>query len=439
MLFTAPKAGLSISKRMTLWYSSFFMLLSLFLFTAIYLLSDFYMGQSAREQLQAAVSDSIGDQQEGDFEAFDDGVYLSYYNQEGQLLEGQLPVTITADFIDQQMAEITVDNRKFLYYDHYHADSQIWFRGVLSLQQTDLISQNLSIILLILLPIVLILVLGGGHLIIKRALAPLQDFSRTAKQIEDHLDLSQRITTEKTPKELHQLGFSFNRMLEKVESSYERERQFTSDVSHELRTPLTIIHSETQYASSLKHLSPEVTDSLTIIQRQTRQMNRLVTNLLDMTRMDKTEHVTLETLSLSSWLGKQIPDFEALAHSQDKKLQVSIEENLKIKGQTDLLYRLLDNLMSNAVKFSQKHIHIKAYQQENQIHLAISNDGPQIPDRDIDYIWDRFYQEDQSRHGQSLGLGLSFVKKIAELHQAKVTVTSLPEKTTFEIFFPSSS
>lgn len=429
----------SISGRVTIWYSTFFVLLSVLLLSGIYLVSDFYITQSAQKQLEAAVIDSIGDYDEGDFEANDNGVYLSRYNISGQLLEGSMPISLPASFTHQKLSEARVDNIRYLYFDYYDSQSKIWFRGVLSAQQNDLIARNLLQIMMISLPISLLLVLGGGYWIIKRALTPVKTMSDTARHIEENLDLSQRIRLTEGSSELHLLAQSFNSMLDKVEDSYERERQFTADVSHELRTPIAVIKSESDYLQELNDLPEPAREGLGVIQRQTRQITKLVTTLLEIARIDHQQSVELQTVDFTQLLAEQAENYAIITETQNKVLIATISPSLSIQGDVQLLKRLVDNLLSNAVTFSQQNIWLQAEEKCGTVCLQISNDGPPIPADRLDKIWNRMYQADQSRHSTSLGLGLSFVKKIAELHQAVIEVDSQEKLTSFKISFPSSS
>lgn len=429
----------SISSRVTIWYSVFFILLSALLLFGIYLVSNYYITQEAQNQLEAAVVDSVGDYAEGDFEANDNGVYLSRYNNAGQLMEGAMPIPLTDQFTHNQLEEETFNDVHYLYYDYYDSDSQAWFRGVLSVQQNDQITNNLLLIIIIALPIAVVLVLGGGYWIIKRALRPIKSMSDTAQQIESKLDLSQRIPLTEGDNELYQLAKTFNSMLDKVEDSYERERQFTGDVSHELRTPISVIKSETEYAQGISGLPEEAQSALNIIQRQTRQMTKLVTSLLDMARIDHQKGIEKQRVNISQLLNEQIENYTLISEVEGKELVTIVPDKLTILGDSQMLKRLVDNLLANALKFSQKTIRLEAKQDRDGLYLTISNDGSPIPADQLDKIWNRMYQVDKSRNSTSLGLGLAFVQKIAQLHQATIQVTSENNLTTFQIFFPSSS
>ncbi len=429
----------SISRRVTIWYSIFFVLLSALLMVGIYLVSDYYITQSAHNQLEAAVIDSVGDYAEGDFEANDNGVYLSRYTVSGQLIEGSVPIPLSSLFNHQTLAEASINGIRYLYYDYYDQDTKFWFRGILSAHQNDLIINNLLLIMMVSLPISLVLILGGGYWIIRRALAPIKTMSDTAQQIERDLDLSKRIFLAEGNSELHQLAKTFNSMLEKVQDSYDRERQFTGDVSHELRTPIAVIKSESEYIQGLEPLPKEAQEGLAVIERQTRQMTKLVTTLLEMARIDNQQSIDSQSLDLSPILAEQIDNYDIIAETQHKQLIKAIDHPLPMQGDSQLLKRLIDNLLANAVKFSQKRIWVTATKEKGTICLTISNDGPVIPADQLDKIWHRMYQLDNSRHTSSLGLGLSFVKKIAELHQATIKVTSQDDRTHFEVCFPSSS
>lgn len=438
MLSKTSHEATSISKRVTVWYSSFFLILATIIFSGIFLLSDYYITSTAKSQLENAVLDSVGDVVEGDFEPVDEGVFLSFYSQSGQLLEGSVPISAPIHFRHGTLSELVFDDTRYLYYDHFDDVSKKWFRGILSVRQNDLIRQNLLMILLLALPLVMLVILGGGIFIIRRALSPIQTMADTAQTIHDDLDLSKRMPEEKTPKELFHLAHAFNSMLDRVQDSYDREKQFTGDVSHELRTPLAVIQSESDYLAQ-RNLDSDARDSLSIIQRQTRHMTKLIGRLLDMARIEHTNHLTVTTVNFSALLYELVESYQLLTDSLDKSFISDIQEYLILSGDPQLLKRLVDNLLSNALKFSKKRFYLSAQKIENSIILIVGNDGEPIASEVLPKIWNRLYQADLSRAGSGLGLGLSFVKKIADLHEATIEVSSNQENTLFYVSFPSSS
>lgn len=274
---------------------------------------------------------------------------------------------------------------------------------------------------------------------IRKALKPLQTMSATAKSIEDSLDLSQRMTLDKAPDELAQLAISFNHMMERLEVSYDRQSQFTADVSHELRTPLTVILSESEYLLEQDSTPQPFKQSLSTITNQAKHMKKLITSLLDMARMDAIQDLNQEPLLLSPLLEDILETYDLLAQTKDKSFSYSISSTCQLFGNAQLIKRLVDNLLSNSLKFSQKHFSLNIKENPQGIQLIVSNDGPMIPADQIPKIWDRLYQQEESRTGPGLGLGLSFVKTIADLHQASVQVKSQENLTEFIISFPSSS
>lgn len=426
----------SISKRVTIWYSIFFFILAGVLLFGVYTVSDYYITQHSQTELENAVIDSAGDFHEGDYEVHENGIYLSRYSVAGKLLEGAVPIPLPSNFSHKRLQETKVNEMRYLYYDYFDAEEKMWFRGVVSVREKDLITDNLLRIMLVALPLSLAFILIGGYLIIRRALSPIKLMSTTAQRIEESLDLSQRIQIQKDQTELQQLAHSFNRMLDKVEASYERERQFTGDVSHELRTPIAVIKSEAEYAQTIADLPVEAQESLQIIERQSRQMTKLVTNLLDMTRIEHQTNIEKEMLDFSELVAQEVENFDIIAQAQERILSSSIQPQLTLSGNKQLLKRLIDNLLSNAVKFSQKDIQLSVYEKAGEVVLTVSNDGPVIPKEELDRIWHRMYQGDNSRNSSGLGLGLSFVKKIAELHQAKIEVESQEGHTRFTVSFP---
>lgn len=430
---------MSIAKRVNLWYSSFFIILTGLLLLGSFILSDYYLTLSAQNQVKETVIDNAEDFAEGDFEIVDDGVYLARYTSSGQLLEGSVPSGLPENFEETRLGEIKLENSRYIYYDHFDSNSQQWFRGSLSLQRTDQLKQDIFLALFLFLPLLLLIILGGGLFMIRKALKPLQTMSATAKSIEDSLDLSQRMTLDKAPDELAQLATSFNHMMERLEISYERQSQFTADVSHELRTPLSVILSESEYLLEQHDTAQPFKQSISTITNQAKHMKKLITSLLDMARMDAIQDLNQESLLLAPLLKDILETYDLLAQTKDKSFSYNLPSTCQLSGNAHLIKRLVDNLLSNSLKFSQKQFSLNIKEEPQGTQLIVSNDGPMIPADQIPKIWDRLYQQEEARTDSGLGLGLSFVKTIADLHQASIQVKSQENLTQFIISFPSSS
>ena len=251
------------------------------------------------------------------------------------------------------------------------------------------------------------------------------------------MDLSQRIEENEASDEVNELIKSFNQMMDKVEISYQREKEFTSNVSHELRTPLAVLLAQTQFA--LEETEEESTrETLQIIEKKTKQMSKLVHQLLELARLDSWDSIEKKDFNLSSLLQHAVSDATLLANERGIQLHSSIEKEIYYTGNQLLITRIFDNLISNALKFTTSVINITLAKKNSQIIFTIQNDGEMIEEEHITKIFNRLYQIDTSRtysknHGN--GLGLSFVDKIVKLHDGTIEVESNSKYTTFKFIF----
>lgn len=305
----------------------------------------------------------------------------------------------------------------------------------------------------------LLLALIGGYWLADRALWPVKAITRTAQEISV-TDLSRRINLN-TRDELGELAGTFDRMLDRLQTAFDRQRQFTADASHELRTPLTIIELETGRALAAKRSVEEYRRALEVIQSENAFMSRLVGELLMLARMDAGQTVLKpEPLDLSDLALEVAERFAPLAVQKNVRLQTGDLPELPIQGDRQHLIQMIGNLIDNAIKYSPGGsgqwvcVETGAAQDANQptAWMRVSDNGVGISAEHLPHLFDRFYRVDTARshnpeesrtddsHEEEIpgsGLGLSIVQWIAQMHGGSVTVTSEPGKgTTFEVRLP---
>ena len=238
--------------------------------------------------------------------------------------------------------------------------------------------------------------------------------------------------------EVGKLATVFNRMLDRLQHSFDSERQFTSDASHELRTPTSVILAQTDYILEKDRPAEEYKEALEVVQKQGRKMNTLIADMLDYTRMDQgAERYPFETVDLSA-LTAETADQMALLGTRGIQLTSDVDDGVMVNGNALLLSRLLQNLISNAYRYGKDdgHIAVSLKQGPGDVQLAVSDDGIGIPTAEQIRIFDRFYRADSSRSTEGTGLGLSMVKRIAELHGATLELESEEGVgSTFRVFF----
>ena len=231
-------------------------------------------------------------------------------------------------------------------------------------------------------------------------------------------------------------------MISRLEQAFEAERRFTSDASHELRTPMSVIMAQTELTLEQEREKEEYKAALEVIHRQGSRMNRLIENMLDYTRLEqRTGEYPLDTSNLSEQVSAICEDMK-LIRNKEITLTYQVEPGVTIRGNALLLGRMLQNLIDNAYKYGKEQGHIRVILQSNwkdeleewirpeqsakkYVLLTVEDDGIGISQSAQEKIFERFYREDVSRSNHSVqgyGLGLSMVKKIAELHQATICV-----------------
>lgn len=429
----------SIIKRVTVWYTLFFSLITIIIFTGIYTISNYYLTSQEESNLSFVVKDAVQDYENDEpFESFDDGVYLSLYSIDGTLMEGISPIDLSnTSFKTENIKEIDTDTGTYMYMELFSTQKKVWIRGVTSVTRSVKFIRSLLQYSLYVFPILIVIIILGGYFIIKKSLKPLKEMMMTTHSIQNSMDLSQRIEENESSDEVNELIKSFNQMMEKVEISYQREKEFTSNVSHELRTPLAVLLAQTQFA--LEETEEESTrETLQIIEKKTKQMSKLVHQLLELARLDSWDSIEKKDFNLSSLLQHAVSDATLLANERGIQLHSSIEKEIYYTGNQLLITRIFDNLISNALKFTTSVINITLAKKNSQIIFTIQNDGEMIEEEHITKIFNRLYQIDTSRtysknHGN--GLGLSFVDKIVKLHDGTIEVESNSKYTTFKIIF----
>ena len=265
---------------------------------------------------------------------------------------------------------------------------------------------------------------------------PVENICRSAHEITDGTDLSKRIEMEKSAGEIYTLAETFNDMLARLQTSFENEKQFTSDASHELRTPLAVIKAECEYALSDNASEEDMLEALSSIDEQTDKMTKLVTALLTLSRTEQGDkRYKLEDTDLSELVKKTCADF---VPAKNITLTADIEDNIIIPAQAQLISLMLENLLSNAVKYGRDGGRIEVrLKKDSGIVLSVKDDGIGIKEEDLPKIWGRFYRADESRSRESgFGLGLSLVSQIAALHGGKVSASSVyGEGSEFTVTF----
>lgn len=421
---------LPITISITMWYSFFIVaLLAIMISVSFYATDHLIENISEKELVKSVIKVSSG---EDDFKAFDDGIFFIKYRGKRQI-EGSVPSAFDSNlsFSNSLVKEYenNKDNKKYIYYDRYvdYEKGRVWIRGVAPITSMYNIFRYFPYLIVLFSILVVLIVIIGGYKIVKKAFKPVRTITQTAEEIGRSKDFSKRIDLKNRKDEVHNLARVFNEMLNSLEGTYLREKQFSSDVSHELRTPVSVILAESQYAQLCEDDKDEMMDSLKVINRQAERMKLLINQIMEISHIDSIEKIKNEDINISKDIELMLEDYRNYLEINKINIITDIEEDIHISGDAILFRRMISNILSNAIKFTKDTIKVSVKSISEYCLIEIEDNGLGISKESLDKIWDRFYQEDKSRNkenNEGLGLGLSFVKEISKLHKADLFVES---------------
>ena len=374
------------------------------------------------------------------------GVFSSLYDATGVLHYGENPLVRLLDHypLSNSLRTLKLPEASYYVYDMPLSKDGLeglWLRGVVSVNQGEFEISKVITNSLLFLPILVVFAAVGGYWLAKSSLKPLETMSAAAKEISNTENLTKRIELDDRDDEVHQLAHSFNQMMEKLETSFKQQQQFTSDVSHELRTPMSVIMAQTEYTLEEERSTEEYLEALNTIKRQGQRMTRLINDMLQFTRLDSnSEKITMETIDLSKMLNSICEDM-ALLRVNDISLNYSLIDNVFIEGNYDLMTMAITNLINNAYRYGKAkgNIWVALSQEDNKVEISIKDDGRGMANEELEKIFERFYKTDDSRASTGTGLGLALVKSIIDFHKGSITVTSqLGVGTKFTIHLVSN-
>ena len=291
---------------------------------------------------------------------------------------------------------------------------------------------------------VLLALLGGvvTYFISGHALRPIREFSDKIEEVQAQ-NLSDSRIEENNVKELNQLGISYNKMLERLSEAFEIQRQFTANAAHELRTPLALMQVQLDLYNSASHPGND-TDTLQTIKMVTEQndkLNKMVKTLLDMSELHTVGRD--DKIILDAIVEEVLADLEPLAVEKNIKLIGKCEDATMI-GSDILIYRLVYNLVENAIKYNHPlgQVTVTAYQRNKHVYLSVEDTGSGIPKELRERVFEPFFRVDKSRSRElgGVGLGLAFVREIVRVHDGSICIKSgKTGGTIFEVTFAQHS
>ena len=287
-----------------------------------------------------------------------------------------------------------------------------------------------------------ILALIGGivtYFISGHALRPIREFSDKIEEVQAQNLAASRIEENKV-KELNQLSVSYNKMLERLSDAFEIQRQFTANAAHELRTPLSLMQVQLDLYNSTRHPDNDA-DTLQTIKMVTEQNGRLskmVKTLLDMSELQTVGRD--DEIMVDALVDEVLADLDPLAQEKNIKLTGKCK-HITMVGSDILIYRLVYNLVENAIKYNHSggQVTVTAYRKEKHVYLSVEDTGNGIPEELRERVFEPFFRVDKSRSRElgGVGLGLALVREIVRVHDGSITVRSNPSGgTVFDVILP---
>ncbi len=295
------------------------------------------------------------------------------------------------------------------------------------------------------LPLIVALAIGGGYLLMRGALRPVDEIRQKAAQITSR-NLSERLPVVHTGDELERLATDLNRMIARLEESFQQINRFSADASHELRTPLTVLQGELEaIAQKGQNLPEDVRDTIGSALEETQRLAKIVENLLAISRLEageaRVQPVRLDFADLARTTADQM---KLLAEEKRISLTSDGADPVEVEADPSRLKQVVVNLLDNAIKYTPEggNVSISVTRRDHRAVLEVADTGLGISANDLPHIFDRFYRADKARSRQmgGTGLGLSIVRSICQAHGGQVTVNSAEGRgSRFRVELPLST
>lgn len=422
---------MSLKKRIVAWYTLWTLTLMAIIFLLFFSFSNTLSLRSLRHDVEEALSDasSLIRVRSGRLNFFsvdevEDGIYILVFSSDGTLLFGREGIGAVSIGYQEGQRTLSLPDGHWIISDMM-MDGYYIRAAARESTIYSMISSDYLLVLIAALVMVVISALGG-YFIVSRAFLPLERLISTASEIADGDDLTKRLESSNA-KESRELSSAFNSMLARLDDSFKKEKEFTDDASHELRTPLAVIKAESEYALGSIDDRTEVEQSLSAIIKETDRMARLISSLLELSRVDKGSiKINKSRFSLSSMLEGLSEEMSQMARERNLSFSSTLEEGIFVYADEDMIIRSVINLINNAISYSKENGHIDLLLKRNDsvAIISVKDDGIGISEENQKRIFDRFFQVDKARSSSSSGLGLALVKEMAALNNAAISVES---------------
>ena len=439
---------LKIRTKMVLWYSLFSVMILAILLPVVYSTVSHSLYQSLESELQVAVSQMISTLEADDGEVaikadldIKGGVSVCITDMKKKILfTARNGSWMPEALITGKQAMVTRDGVQWLIVKQdYNMDGAelTVFAGTSTAAVVDSLG-DLRLLLWALVPLYLGISALGAYFIAGHTLKPIAAITETACSI-GRGDLSRRIGGIESKDEVGELSLAFNAMLDQVEESFHRERQFSSAASHELRTPVAVISACVEDALNGEQ-NPENSENLTTIQKESTRMNRIISQLLMLARgYEGCYPLNRELIFLGDMINSVMEELCDLAAASNITLENDIAPDIRIYTDQSLMTQLFVNVIGNGIKYGKAGgvVNATAANKGQVTEIIISDDGIGISTEDLPHIFERFYRADKARDRTGSGLGLSIAKWIMDIHNGNISVSSIEgEGTIFRISLP---
>jgi heavy metal sensor kinase len=296
------------------------------------------------------------------------------------------------------------------------------------MQPIDTVLSHLLFLLLLGVPVVVLVAVGGGYILVGQALAPVVQIARSAEQITLH-NLDGSLPLAPTGDELEQLSLALNRMISRLREAFEQNRRFLADASHELRTPLTALRGELESAVEQARPLPDLRDKVGSALEEVDRLAKIVQTLFAIARLDAGEaQQEWRRFDLGGLAAGTADQMSLLAEDKGVSVNCNVEQEAGVEGDCARIKQVVVNLLDNAIKYTPPGgaIHLNVRARGNKAILEVVDTGIGIPAGALPHIFERFFRVDKARSREigGAGLGLAIVKSICTAHGGQVEVES---------------
>lgn len=288
----------------------------------------------------------------------------------------------------------------------------------------------------IILLVAIVLSTGLAWLAIRYSLRPLTRIIHELQAVSSATQLKRQLNTDAMPTELVQLCHSLNAMMLRIDTSFQRLSDYSSDIAHELRTPVTSLMTQTQVALSAARDADEYREVLYSSMEELERMSQMIADMLFLAQTENSEQLPdIETIDISAEISDLFEFYEII--SEEKHIQLECVGHASIHTNRLLLRRAIGNLLSNAIKHAPEGstVNITLTEDADSVTIQVQNPGPPIPATALNKVFDRFYRSRDTAN-QGTGLGLAIVKSIAQAHGGEIQVSSAANSTSFTLYLP---